>query len=79
MSGERPDLGPEISPDISPLTLDVLPVSTAILRVKIGAPGRWEVPQALFANREVPSAPHWQLHTSVHLICGSLPAALKVA
>ena len=71
MSGERPDLGL----DISPLTLDMLPVSTAILRVKIGAPGRWEVPQALFANRDIPSAPHWQLHTSVHLACGSLQAA----
>ena len=47
---------PELGQDISPLALDVMPVSTAVLRVRIGAPGRWEVPQALFANRGAPGA-----------------------
>ena len=58
--GQRAQLGllsggtPELGQDISPLALDMMPVSAAVLRVRIGAPGRWEVPQALFANRDAP-------------------------
>ncbi|KAK9845865.1 hypothetical protein WJX81_004565 [Elliptochloris bilobata] len=47
---------PELGQDISPLTLDVTPISATVLRVRIGAPGRWEVPQALFTNRDAPAA-----------------------
>ena len=60
--GQRAQLGllsgslPELGQDISPLALDVAPVSAAVLRARIGAPGRWEVPQALFANRDAPGA-----------------------
>ena len=60
--GQRAQLGllsgslPYLGQDISPLTLDVMPASAAVLRVRIGAPGRWEVPQALFANRDAPGA-----------------------
>ena len=66
--GQRAQLGllsgslPELGQDISPLTLDVMPLSAAVLRVRIGAPGRWEVPQALFANRDAPGADLFFLH-----------------
>ncbi|KAK9831002.1 hypothetical protein WJX81_007621 [Elliptochloris bilobata] len=39
---------PELGPDVSPLTLTQENVRMDILRVKIGARGRWEVPRATF-------------------------------
>ena len=36
--------------DITPLTLSVQNVDANILRVKLGANGRFEVPQSLFQN-----------------------------
>lgn len=45
--GDMPFLGK----DISPLTISVQNLDTGIIRVKIGAPGRYEVPQErLFTN-----------------------------
>ena len=38
----------ELGPDIKNLTLLVEEVTPEILRVKIGAPGRWEVPRSIF-------------------------------
>lgn len=75
--GQRAQLGllsgslPELGQDISPLTLDVMPLSAAVLRVRIGAPGRWEVPQALFANRDAPGADSW-LAPALHPNCTSV-------
>lgn len=39
---------PQLGPDVSPLTLTQESVRPDIMRVKIGAPGRWEVPRATF-------------------------------
>ena len=39
-----------LGPDISSLTLDVTQVSPSILRVTIGASGRWTVPQSDIFN-----------------------------
>ena len=39
---------PELGPDVANLTLTVENISPFILRTKIGAPGRWEVPRSLF-------------------------------
>ena len=36
--------------DVTPLTLSVQNVDANILRVKLGASGRFEVPQSLFQN-----------------------------
>lgn len=41
---------PELGPDVSPLSLMVENVRADILRVKIGAQGRWEVPRATFPS-----------------------------
>jgi hypothetical protein len=42
---------PFLGADVSPLTLSIQNLDQNILRVKIGAPGRWEVPQDwLFSN-----------------------------
>ena len=42
---------PFLGTDISPLTLSIQNLDQSILRVKIGAAGRWEVPQdQLFSN-----------------------------
>ncbi|KAK9835343.1 hypothetical protein WJX81_003869 [Elliptochloris bilobata] len=38
---------PELGADMSPLALNVENVDSTTLRVKIGAPGRWEVPRSL--------------------------------
>ena len=40
---------PELGPDVSPLSLSVETMAPDILHVKIGAPGRWEVPRGIFA------------------------------
>ena len=37
---------PQAGRDISPLTLSVENLDRSILRIKLGAPGRWEVPAA---------------------------------
>ena len=37
---------PQAGKDISPLTVSIHKLDHSILRVKIGAPGRWEVPTA---------------------------------
>lgn len=39
---------PEFGPDVDNLTFSVQYITPKILRVKIGAPGRWEVPRTLF-------------------------------
>ncbi len=41
---------PELGADISPLQLTVVNVDSTTLRVKIGAPGRWEVPRSLLCD-----------------------------
>ena len=46
-----PSRNSSLGPDMSPLTLLLEPVDANILHVKIGAPGRWEVPQKdIFIN-----------------------------
>lgn len=72
---------PELGADIRNLTLTVENISPMILRTKIGAPGRWEVPRSLLnapnltgarCSRCLRAAQH-QKH---HLFGGSaLPAA----
>ncbi len=44
----------ELGADISPLQVSVQYLTSSIMRVKIGAPGRWEVPMSLF-NSTVPT------------------------
>ena len=39
---------PELGSDVTPLEVHVERVSRSILRVKVGAAGRWEVPRSLF-------------------------------
>lgn len=39
---------PEFGPDVDNLTYSVQYITPYILRVKIGAAGRWEVPRAYF-------------------------------
>ena len=38
----------ELGPDLHDLSLLVQEISPDILRIKIGAPGRWEVPRSIF-------------------------------
>ena len=47
---------PELGADVSPLTLNVENIDSSTLRVKLGAPGRWEVPRSLLRGT-VNSAP----------------------
>ena len=44
---------PELGADITPLGLSIEQVSRRILRIKIGAPGRWEVPRSLFKTENI--------------------------
>ena len=44
---------PELGSDVSPLALSVERVSRSILRVKLGAAGRWEVPRSLFKTENI--------------------------
>ena len=39
---------PELGVDLQNLSLLVEKISPEILRIKIGAPGRWEVPRSIF-------------------------------
>ena len=39
---------PQFGPDVSPLNVDIQYITSSILRVKVGAQGRWEVPATLF-------------------------------
>ena len=49
---------PELGADISNLEVTVTDISPSILRVTIGAAGRWTVPQGdIFQNVDVASAP----------------------
>ena len=41
---------PELGADVSPLEVHVRYITPSILRIKIGAEGRWEVPDSLFKN-----------------------------
>ena len=58
---------PELGSDVTPLALSVEHVSRSILRVKLGAAGRWEVPRSLFKTENItlgapfhfPGAPAW--------------------
>ena len=53
--------------DISPLTVLVEPVDANILHVKIGAPGRWEVPQKdIFINTGIGERASQQAQTYIH-------------
>ena len=45
-----------MGPDLAELDLKVEQVSPSILRVKVGAPGRWEVPKSIFHNTVSPPA-----------------------
>lgn len=47
---------PELGADVSPLMLNVENIDSTTLRVKLGAPGRWEVPRSLLRGT-VNSAP----------------------
>ena len=38
----------ELGPDLHTLSLLVQEISPEVMRVKIGAPGRWEVPRSIF-------------------------------
>ena len=38
----------ELGPDLHSLSLLVQEISPEIMRIKIGAPGRWEVPRSIF-------------------------------
>ena len=44
---------PELGADITPLDLSVEQISRSILRIKISAPGRWEVPRSLFKTENI--------------------------
>ena len=52
---------PELGADVSPLTLNVENIDSTTLRVKLGAPGRWEVPRALLRGTvdSAPPCPHF--------------------
>jgi len=39
---------PQFGPDVSSLNVGIQYITSNIVRVKLGAPGRWEVPAALF-------------------------------
>ena len=47
---------PSLGADISPLTLSIQNLGQAILRVTIGAPGRWEVPASQLFSNTAPGA-----------------------
>ena len=78
---------PELGPDVAKLTLTVENISPFILRTKIGAPGRWEVPRSLFnapnltgaaAMDSVPAYVHHYLKLQYAALlcslCSELPA-----
>ena len=50
---------PQLGPDVSPLTLTQESVRPDIMRVKIGAPGRWEVPRATFPANISTAGEQW--------------------
>ena len=47
---------PALGPDVKDLDLTLEQVGPDILRVKLGAPGRWEVPPTIFKNTVPPTA-----------------------
>ena len=54
---------PEFGPDVSPLNVDIQYITSSILRVKVGAQGRWEVPAATLFNVTPPTgAPAHRCH-----------------
>ena len=59
---------PELGPDVANLTLTVENISPFILRTKIGAPGRWEVPRSLF---NAPNLTGAAALDTAHLTCFS--------
>jgi hypothetical protein len=75
---------PQLGPDVSPLALTVERTRADILRVKIGAQGRWEVPRSTFpANVSAGAAParrspRARTRTGCRLLAGP-PEALRRA
>ena len=53
---------PQLGADVSPLTLTQESVRPDIMRVKIGAPGRWEVPRASFPSNISTAGKEWASH-----------------
>lgn len=64
-SGTMPMLGP----DVQQLTVQVERVTPDILHVKIGAPGRWEVPRSIFNAPNVTGEAEAELFTPKWLLC----------
>lgn len=62
---------PSLGADISPLTLSIQNLDQAILRVTIGAPGRWEVPASQLFSNTAPGA-----HMHFLLLCPELQALM---
>ena len=49
---------PMLGADLQDLSIEVVRVSPDILHVKIGAPGRWEVPKKVFMASNVTGELH---------------------
>ena len=56
---QRRSAQPELGADVSPLTLNVENIDSTTLRVKLGAPGRWEVPRSLLRGTVSGALPCW--------------------
>ena len=54
----------ELGPDVSPLNVTVQYLTASIMRVKIGAAGRWEVPMDLFDATPPQGEHRMQAHRS---------------
>jgi len=60
---------PMLGPDVQQLTVQVERVTPDILHVKIGAPGRWEVPRSIFNAPNVTGEAEAEPFTPKWLLC----------
>ena len=72
-----------LGPDISPLSVLVEPIDANILHFKIGAPGRYEVPQeAIFINtgmgEDTNALPLQDVHKALQLSMGGSAHCIKM-
>ena len=72
-SGTMPMLGP----DVQQLSVHVERITPDILHVKIGAPGRWEVPKTVFKAQNVTGIAAAAINLVILKLCSAKSPALS--
>ena len=72
-SGTMPMLGP----DVQQLSVHVERITPDILHVKIGAPGRWEVPKTVFKAQNVTGITAAAMTLVILKLCSAMSPALS--